>query len=133
MPFKCNICDKGFLYKNEAVSHVETIHGVEKDVARKFVRHTDPNKEKEYVRLKRFYRETDRMEHVKQICLNGKAYPSGKCCCVVCHVERSKSYLVSSNFGNTRICRDCYKNIVSKGYKSVCGKMTYDGNYESNK
>lgn len=137
MPHNCKICGKGFIGKENAISHVVKEHGVPPDKAKLYVYHTTPKKEKERQRMQRMDDYADRVKWIRQICLNGKTLPAGPVYCPVCHANRSKSYLVSmrdsDGYHSVRLCRNCYKVLAAERPQSVYHKTIYDGDYETGK
>lgn len=136
MPYKCKICGKSYLTKNEAVLHANREHHLSFEEARKEVYHTNPSIEKHLEKKKQFDRRAQMIKNIKTACKFGKHFPSGSCQCPICGAERSKSYFVIYNsselFVHTFICRDCFKTLAN-GPQSVFSKSVLDGDYESNK
>lgn len=133
MPYVCKICKKHFAQKWKAISHIIREHDKPSDIARTLILHIDPQKDKELMRIERLYDHEKKIRRIKKICFNGTKYPDETCLCVVCHVVRSKSYRVHSDYGDIQICRDCYRNLTAKKHRSIYFKRIYDGNFESNK
>lgn len=136
MPYKCKICGKSYLTKNEAVLHAKKTHNLTFENARKEVYHTNPGIEKHLEKKRQFDRRAQMIENIRTACKYGTHYPGSSCQCPVCGAERSKSYFVYYDSPDLRvhviICRDCFKTLAN-GPQSVYSKSILDGDYESNK